>query len=151
MIFLSTHIFLVYWLLIESIRDISLSDQPIGPCEICYANICKSVISDYMLGVKFMWTSFAIVLWRIPRETLMISQQLLKGWLGAVRVQAITRANVDPNMCHHMASFGHESLNTWENLPTLSRQTFKIHSLFSWIYLYIFHSSLFIRVQLTVI
>ena len=29
---------------------------------------------------------------------------LLRSWLGVVRHQAITWANVDPNLCHHMSS-----------------------------------------------
>ena len=37
--------------------------------------------------------------------SLMISQH----WF-AVRHQAITRANVDPDLCHHMASLGHNEL-----------------------------------------
>ena len=37
----------------------------------------------------------------------MISQQL-----GAVRQQAITWTNVDPNLCRHMASLGHNEFNS---------------------------------------
>ena len=33
-----------------------------------------------------------------------------KLWLGAVRQQAITRANVDPDLCRHMAWVGHNEL-----------------------------------------
>ena len=39
--------------------------------------------------------------------SLMISQHWFRLWLGAVRQQAITWANVDPDQCHHMASLGH--------------------------------------------
>ena len=31
-------------------------------------------------------------------------------WLGAVRQQAITWANVDPNLCHQIASLYHNAL-----------------------------------------
>ena len=31
-------------------------------------------------------------------------------WLGAIRQQAITWANVDPDLCRHMASLGHNEL-----------------------------------------
>ena len=33
------------------------------------------------------------------------------GWLGAIRHQAITWANVDPDLCHHMASLSHNDLS----------------------------------------
>ena len=32
------------------------------------------------------------------------------NWLGAIRQQAIIRAKVDPNLCHHMVSLGHHEL-----------------------------------------
>ena len=38
---------------------------------------------------------------------LMISQYWFRLWLGAVRQQAITWTNVDPDLCHHIASWGH--------------------------------------------
>ena len=38
------------------------------------------------------------------------------SWLGAVRQQVITLANVDPHMCRHMASLGHNKLINWHNL-----------------------------------
>ena len=37
---------------------------------------------------------------------------LVQEWLGAVRQQAITWANVDPDLCRHMASLGHNELIT---------------------------------------
>ena len=42
----------------------------------------------------------------------MISQHWFRWWLGAVRQQAITWANVDPNLCRHMASLGPDELIT---------------------------------------
>ena len=33
--------------------------------------------------------------------------------LGAVRQQAITWTNVDPDLCRHMASLGHNELSSW--------------------------------------
>ena len=41
---------------------------------------------------------------------LMISQHCFRYWLGAVRQQAITWANVDPDLCRHMASLCHNEL-----------------------------------------
>ena len=40
----------------------------------------------------------------------MISQHWFRQWLGAVRQQAITWANVDPDLCRQMASLGHNEL-----------------------------------------
>ena len=43
----------------------------------------------------------------------MISQHWFRRWLGAVRQQAITWANVDPDLCCHLASPGHNELTHW--------------------------------------
>ena len=39
--------------------------------------------------------------------SLMRSQQWFRWWLGAIRQQAMTWANVDHVLCHHKASLGH--------------------------------------------
>ena len=44
--------------------------------------------------------------WTLP----MMSQHWFRYWLGAVRQQAITRANVDPDLCRHMTSLSHNEL-----------------------------------------
>ena len=44
---------------------------------------------------------------------LMRSQHWFRWWLGTVRQQAITWANVDPDLCCHMASPGHSELTHW--------------------------------------
>ena len=57
----------------------------------------------------------------------MISQHWFRQWLGAVRQQAITWANVDPDLCRHMMSLGHNELRqkqcttpgTWFNIKTV--------------------------------
>ena len=41
------------------------------------------------------------------RTLLMISQYWFRHLLGAIRQQAITWANICPNLCCHMASLGH--------------------------------------------
>ena len=46
---------------------------------------------------------------------LMISQHWFRWWLGAVRQQAITWVNVDPDLCRHMVSLGHNELNAFVN------------------------------------
>ena len=40
----------------------------------------------------------------------MMSQQLVQVMAWYRRTQAITRANVDPDLFHHMASLGHNKL-----------------------------------------
>ena len=42
--------------------------------------------------------------------SLIISQHWFRLWLGAVRQQAITWANVDLDLCRHMTSQGHNEL-----------------------------------------
>ena len=56
---------------------------------------------------------------------LMISQQWFMYWLGAMKQQAITRANVDPDPCRHMVPLGHNELNCGESASnnTLSSVT----------------------------
>ena len=44
------------------------------------------------------------------RNSLMKSQHWFRLWLGAIRQQAITLANVDPHLCCHMSSIGHTEL-----------------------------------------
>ena len=44
------------------------------------------------------------------KTSLLMSQHWFGWWLGAVRHQAITRANVNSNICHHMASIRHDEL-----------------------------------------
>ena len=42
--------------------------------------------------------------------SLMITPHWFGIWLGAVRQQSITWANVDPDLCRHMPSLGHSEL-----------------------------------------
>ena len=61
---------------------------------------------------------------------IMESQHWFREWLGAVRQQAITWVNVDPDLCRHMVSLGHNELifsqNTFEfmtcNMSLISGQ-----------------------------
>ena len=48
--------------------------------------------------------------WKCHRTLLIRSQHWFRQWLGAVRQQAITWSNVDPELCHHMVSLGHIGL-----------------------------------------
>ena len=40
----------------------------------------------------------------------MVNQYWFRYWFGAVKQQAITWANVDPDLCCHMVSLGHSKL-----------------------------------------
>ena len=40
----------------------------------------------------------------------MISPRWFSQWLGAIRQQVVTWANVDPDMCHYMVSLSHNEL-----------------------------------------
>ena len=42
---------------------------------------------------------------------LMISQHWFRWWLGAIKQQSVTWANVDLGLCHHMPSLGHNESN----------------------------------------
>ena len=50
------------------------------------------------------------------RSQLMIHQHRFREWLGAVRQQAFTWANVDPDLGHHMASLGHNELKAYMSI-----------------------------------
>ena len=49
----------------------------------------------------------------MPQDLTDDKSTLVQVWLGAVRQQAITWAIVDPDLCRHMASLGHNELNSW--------------------------------------
>ena len=69
----------------------------------------KSTISNpwyktvaWALTVKLRW-------FKCQGTSLMLGQHWFRYWLVAARQQAITWANVDPNLCHHMASLSHNN------------------------------------------
>ena len=66
-------------------------------------------------SILFYWLVSSDLLMIMPsdecqRTLLMIRQHWFRLWLGAVRQQAITWANVDSVPCHLMASLGHNEL-----------------------------------------
>ena len=61
-----------------------------------------------MINILSIFSEIAIR-W-MPLMSLIISQHWFRQWLGAVRQQAITLANVDPDPCRHMTSLGHNQL-----------------------------------------
>ena len=50
-----------------------------------------------------------------------ISQHWFRQWLGAVRQQDITSANVDPDLCRQMASLGLNELKKSEGFAKYRR------------------------------
>ena len=48
------------------------------------------------------------------RTSRMKNQQWFSLWLGAHRQQAITRVNVDPDLCRYMASLSHTKLMVFQ-------------------------------------
>ena len=89
------------------------------------------------------------------RKLLTRSQYWFRQWLGAVRQQTITWANVDPVLYCYMVSPGHNGLTHWgrDKMDAISQTT--CSSAFSWMKMFEFrlkfHWSLFLRVQLTII
>ena len=68
------------------------------------------------------------------RTSLMLSQLWFRSWLGAARQQAITCANVDPDLYRHIASLGHNELmlvgpvrrnHTWNQKIFIHKNTMK--------------------------
>ena len=56
--------------------------------------------------------SYDITPGRMPRNLFDDKSTLVQViWLGAIRQQAFTWANVDPDLRRHMASLGHSELN----------------------------------------
>ena len=84
----------------------------------------RSAISKIRISVLFYQLIASDFLMMMPsdechRTLVMISQHWFRWWLGAVRQQVITCANVDLYLCHHMASLG---LNELTHCNTLTRQ-----------------------------
>ena len=85
-------------------------------------NVAKEVLTHWPLGVLnesfdkqfssyFHWLMADVSLMKFPSDEcqltpLMISQHWFRQWLDAVRHQAIAWANIDPDLCNHMASQG---------------------------------------------
>ena len=74
---------------------------------------------SYKKILRWFWLLMTMVsLVKLPLgdcqwTSLMISQHWFRQWLGALRQQAITWTNVDPDLCHHMLSPGHNELRPY--------------------------------------
>ena len=83
-------------------------------------NYFKSVISEHMLQIKFMRTSYEIALLRMPQETfdemsiLVLGNSLVPSDNAPLTWwhQAIAWVHADPDLCSQMAPQGHE-LTMW--------------------------------------
>ena len=74
--------------------------------------IFKLIIEKITWALLSLWDCYQV------KATLshdLRSQYWVRQWLGTVRQQAITWANVDPDMCHHMAWLGHNGLKKHGN------------------------------------
>ena len=56
-------------------------------------------------------TSREIVLGWVPQNPIGDTSTWVQWWLFALRQITITRANVNPNLCRHIATLGHNVLN----------------------------------------
>ena len=54
-----------------------------------------------------------LVFHECQRTLFMISQHWFRQWHGTIMHKAITWADVDLDLCHHMASVGHNELRYW--------------------------------------
>ena len=79
----------------------------------------RHVIYKQILVIDGWGISCEIALLWMSLASLMISQHWFRWWLGAVRQQVITWANVDPDLCRHMASLDPneltKSIETYED------------------------------------
>ena len=74
----------------------------------------KSIIFKLIVQNYSLRTHFEIALSWMPQNLTNEKSTLVREWLGAVTQQAITLANVDPDLCRHMASLSHNELPSSE-------------------------------------
>ena len=78
-------------------------------------------LTDMVINLKYSFKTqvYGLMSWALlieltlsecHRTPLLISQYWFRSWLGAVRQQAITWANIDPDPCHQMVSLGNNEL-----------------------------------------
>ena len=81
---------------------------------VCFSNSLYRVVHvSWALAVK-------LLSWRRMPQTLMCSQHWIRQGIGAVRQQAITWANVDPDLWHHMSSLAVKVKAHLQTTPILS-------------------------------
>ena len=76
---------------------------------ICINNL-ESIILKHMLRIKFKSTACKIALRWVPQNLTNKKSTLVQVMAWCNRQQAITWANVDPDLCRHMASKGNNGL-----------------------------------------
>ena len=72
-----------------------------------YGSDLKTMIFICIIQNGSLSTPYEIALRWMLKNLTKRSQHRLRYWLGAIRQQAITCTNVDPDLCCHMASLGH--------------------------------------------
>ena len=103
----------------------------ICPCNCCFprhilthwplgdvAIILKLYPSNSCHGLNSCAISVKLLSGACQRTLLIISQNWVRQWLGTVRQQAITWANVDSDLCRHMASLRVNELTMIKPLPS---------------------------------
>ena len=93
-------------------------NSSVHPCMLC---ICHSIILIDFGGnvTKIFWEliscviNLELVLNEFHGTVLILNQHWFnfRQWLGAIQAKAITWANVDPDLCHHMVTLCHNELN----------------------------------------
>ena len=80
-----------------------------GRSEGNFRDVMFKLISVMIVEVSLVKLPSGDCLW----GSLMMSQHWFRLWFGAVRQQTITWANVDTDLCRHMASLGPNELKFW--------------------------------------
>ena len=106
-----------------------------------------------MIWINFMSSLCQIVLRLMPQKPFDRKSTLVQVMAWCHQAQAITWANVDPDLCHHMASWGHDELTHWgrDKMAAISQTT--LSNAFPWKKIYEprmrIHWSLFLKFELT--
>ena len=77
-----------------------------------YDNYFPRVITKHMLWIKVRDTCEIVLRW-IPLNTIDNRLTLAQIVAWCPRLHAVTWANIDQDLCHHMASLGHNELMLW--------------------------------------
>ena len=96
----------------------------------CGSNF-KSMIFKLIIQTVLAWAlAVKLLSGKYHRTLLMRNQHWFRLWLGAIRQQAITWSNVDPVLCGHKMSPGHNELTAYfVTLPLGSRPgTVSLHN-----------------------
>ena len=80
--------------------------------------ISDAPFSNWLHGLMFWAFPMRLLSWKCHTNPLMVGQHWFRYWLGLVRQQAITWANVDPKRCHRMVSWNFTWCMWWAPMLT---------------------------------